>query len=89
MEVLQGKREDGAWRTAIAKEYPPLLNKALSFALLEAFRDQAAARPGVVDPPVNFAQDFQRLMIDDDQQGQVMQPDYAKIDRHSRTDRLS
>ena len=85
LEVLQGKRDDGSWRTASAKEYPPLFNKALANALVEAHGRRLSRSSGIAPPPEGFCSDLERLLVHVEIDNQVMQPDYARQGPQTRT----
>ena len=89
LEVLQGRQGDGSWKTSVAKEYPPLLNRALAHVLTVAHRDRVAASDRVSLDPPNFEKVFWELFSGDvDMAKQVMQPDYAKVARTGRDQQM-
>lgn len=45
-----GKAEDGSWRTAPLKEYPPAMNRALATSFCQWFHDHAPCIEAQVDP---------------------------------------
>lgn len=76
LEQLGGKATDGSWRTASAKEYPPLMNQALAFALVSrASEAQEVIPPGEICEQANLH--FEDLHAgSDNYSAQEIQPDF-------------
>lgn len=77
LEVLAGRRENGSWRTAVAKEYPSPLNRALAFCLARAHTTRAA-KCTEFKADASFLEHVQALYAGDvDLHCQVMHPDFG------------
>ena len=73
--ALCGKGNDGAFRTAIAKIYPPALNRAVACAIIQAALSYRALRE-LVEP---LSKDLEALLSFDFDHLEEVQPDfYAK-----------
>eukprot|EP00438_Fugacium_kawagutii_P028947 Skav223612 [mRNA] locus=scaffold1522:66967:69546:- [translate_table: standard] len=79
LELLKGKRSDGSWMTAAAKEYPPLLNCFLARCHLQSVIHLRTQTPAVCPTDPQFDHQFAQLYSGDvDMAQQCMQPDYGK-----------
>ena len=77
--TLQGRDEDGRWRTAAGKEYPTHLNAALAYSHVAEFHARLSAGIPQCDPPFEFDRVFVELYAgDNDWTCQSVQPDYAR-----------
>lgn len=84
--TLGGRADESTWRTASAKEYPVLLNRALAFTLV-SHAEHAQLHPIAADVLHTVNQQYTYLDAGaQDYAGQTMQPDLAHIDRTRRED---
>eukprot|EP00438_Fugacium_kawagutii_P014335 Skav219412 [mRNA] locus=scaffold377:97500:103085:+ [translate_table: standard] len=77
LELLTGRRSDGSWKTASAKEYPDKMNQAIAFSLASAHRHRVGLCTGFVAPD-EFLQQVHTLYAGDIAfEDQRMQPDFG------------
>eukprot|EP00438_Fugacium_kawagutii_P028375 Skav225003 [mRNA] locus=scaffold765:158017:163404:- [translate_table: standard] len=78
LEKLEGKREDGSWKTAAAKEYPPDLNKVLACCHVQSVLAAQHSFQTCAPTQERLATVFETLSRDAmAAQFQSMQPDYG------------
>ena len=71
-EALQGRSDNGAFRTARCKVYPAPLNQLIADAITEF----AEATPLQQDGPFTLPEEFVPLRVDEFEPCEVIQPDY-------------
>eukprot|EP00438_Fugacium_kawagutii_P012715 Skav228205 [mRNA] locus=scaffold704:705577:707031:+ [translate_table: standard] len=77
LETLTGRRDDGSWRTAIAKEYPDKLNEGLAYSLAFAYHSRRSTCTDF-EAATDFVADVQYYYAGNvDFSKQTMRPDYA------------
>eukprot|EP00438_Fugacium_kawagutii_P011175 Skav227749 [mRNA] locus=scaffold3513:522479:523534:- [translate_table: standard] len=82
LEVLKGKRADGSWMTAAAKEYPPRLNGFLAECHVKSVIHFRELTPEVCPFDPRFDHLFHELYRGDvDMAQQRLQPDYGRTVR--------
>eukprot|EP00438_Fugacium_kawagutii_P031042 Skav235371 [mRNA] locus=scaffold3967:237440:238268:- [translate_table: standard] len=78
LEVLTGRRADNSWATAAAKEYPPRMNRFLSYCMIQGYRLVKDRCPTVYDPEDPFVVAVSQLYCGDvEMSQQEMQPDFG------------
>eukprot|EP00438_Fugacium_kawagutii_P029390 Skav213042 [mRNA] locus=scaffold844:715291:720234:- [translate_table: standard] len=78
LEKLEGKRTDGSWKTAAAKEYPGDLNRVLAHSHVLSVLQRQRVTKAVGAPNPGLVSTLQALYAGDvDIMAQRMQPDYG------------
>lgn len=78
LQILKGRATSGSWRTAAAKEYPPLMNRALAFSQVkEVSRRMQLEPPSTDSTPEVDAKYAQLYRGDADFSEQSIHPDYC------------
>lgn len=77
LTVLQGRTSSGGFRTALAKEYPPLMNRALAYTLVRCRAKRAKTAEAGPDQPSEIDEWLQWLQGNEKElEEQTMAPDF-------------